>query len=328
MDQTAVVRIGHYSLEVGSRDGAFALVQLEPEQDRAAELAEALREPDEPAGAALDQVLEDAAAVTSRGERCLRLFNAVAQGHVLNAKVVSEEVDALVSLAARLDRAGRRKEALRLVRDLAALLALLLRWLDLVRSLRLALRIARSLGDLPGEAWALHELGSLQLVAGDPAGASKRLAEAVQIKDGLGGGHGRCASRHNLDAARRELAHDASRRGWRARRLPLAATLFVLALLTGGGTALGLTLGGPGSNPHPPATTSTTGTTSSTTNTSSTTTSTPHTTTTPPVVTTTVTDTTTRTPSTTTTTATTTATTTTTTTTTTTATTPPTKGGG
>ena len=197
---------------------SFALFQPEPEQDNAAELADALREPAEqepPAatGDPLEGLLEDASAVTSRCEKALRLFNAIAQGRALDPKVVSDEVDALVTLAGRLDRAGRREEALRVARDLSALLALLLRWLDLVRSLRLALCTARSLGDLPGEAWALHELGSLHLVAGDPAGASKHLGEAVRIKSQLGSGHGRCASRHNLDAASRDLAEDARAAG-------------------------------------------------------------------------------------------------------------------
>ncbi len=308
MDRTGVVGVGHYSLEVGSSDGAFALFRPEPEQDNAAELADALSEPaeqEQPAatGDQLEGLLEDASAVTSRCEKSLRLFNAIAQGRALDPKVVSDEVDALVTLVGRLDRAGHREEALRVARDLSALLALLLRWLDLVRSLRLALRTARSLGDLPGEAWALHELGSLHLVAGDPAGASTHLAEAVRIKSQLGSGHGRCASRHNLDAASRDLAEDArDARARRSRRIPLLATVFALALLTGGGTALGLALTDPGSTPVPPpattASATTSATTSRTTSAPSTTTATYSTTTQQPTTTTppTTTDTTTTTP--------------------------------
>ena len=261
---TGAVPVGQYSLELGSAGGSFALFETRTEQANTRELDEALCEPIEQGDAtATEEPLEDASAITARCERSVRLFNALAQGHALDAKVISDEVDALVALVGRLDQAGRHKEALRLARNLSALLALLLRWIDLVRSLRLALRIARSLGDRPGEAWALHELGSLHLCAGDPDGASERLREAVRIKDELGGGYGRCASRHNLDAATRDLAsREKAPKRRRARRLPLVAAAFVLALLMGGGTALGLALTASATKPFVPPDATTTSATS------------------------------------------------------------------
>lgn len=107
---------------------------------------------------------------------------------------------------------------MRLDRDLAALLALLLRWLDLVQSLQRALRTARALGDRRAEAWALHELGSLWLAGGEPAAGAKHLQKAMGIKEQLGD-QGRCVSRHNLDAAKRDLADRASLERLHRRRL-------------------------------------------------------------------------------------------------------------
>jgi hypothetical protein len=187
--------------------------------------------------------VEDASTVTARGESCVGLFNAIAQGEALDPKVVSQEIDALLGLLGRLDRAGRHKEALRVARDLAALLALFLRWLDLVQSLELALRTARKIGDSEAEAWALHELGSLHLAAGDPTAAAQHLNDALSLRD-KGGGYGRCVTRHNLDAARRDSADvDAVTRAQRRHRFRLVGGSALLALLATGGIALAVTTG-------------------------------------------------------------------------------------
>jgi len=240
----ASVAVGHYRLEVGSPEGAFALYEPEGEDANARPLAAALRDADTagPKGGqdVLGELVEDASDVTARCEKCLRMFNELAQGRVLDPKLVSDEIESLLGLLARLDRAGRHKEALRLARDLAALLALILRWLDLVRSLQLALRLARQVGDRRAEAWALHEIGSLHLAAGNAAAAAERLREALRIREELGG-YGRCPSRHNLDAARRDLANaDMLARTRRGRRLRLIGTAAVLTVLLSGGAALGL----------------------------------------------------------------------------------------
>jgi tetratricopeptide (TPR) repeat protein len=189
----ASVPVGNYGLEVGSPDGAFALFQPTPEEVNAQALAAALRarsgQVREAAEADVERIVDEASAVTARSEKCVQLFNELAEGKALDPKVVSAELDAMLGLLERLDRSGRHKEALRVARDLAALLALFLRWLDLVQSLELALRNARTLADRGSEAWASHELGSLHLVAGDPAAAEEHLGTALRLKEEAGG-HG------------------------------------------------------------------------------------------------------------------------------------------
>ena len=92
------------------------------------------------------------------------------------------------------------------MRSLNGLLALSLRWLELVRSLRSLLRSAEAAGHKAGRAFAHHELGSLHLCVGQAEKAQEHLDEALRIEEQLGDLAGRCATRHNLDAARRELA--------------------------------------------------------------------------------------------------------------------------
>ena len=139
----------------------------------------------------------------------------------------------------RLDRSGRHEEALRLARDLSAILALLLRWLDLIRSLKVAANSAAALGRGADHAWALHELGSLQLAAGDPHDAARNLQEAKRIKDTLPPGNGRCATRHNLDSAQRDIFAIHARF---QKLLKLTAAVIILPLLLAGGVAAAVVL--------------------------------------------------------------------------------------
>jgi hypothetical protein len=241
--ETLRVTFEQYTLEFGSKDATFALFDPHPGDLNSADLKNALQQRDEelPALSAVTEQIEDASTVASKCERCLRLFLENTQGHVLDQSVLAEEVDGLLAVLDRLDRAGRHKDAIRLARSLTPLLALLLRWLDLVRSLRSVLRLSESSADEKGVAWALHELGSLHLAAGDPCAASDHLAKAVQLEEALGG-EGRCASRHNLDSARRDLAErDGAARVQRRRRLRIVGAGAALLLLGGGGAALGIT---------------------------------------------------------------------------------------
>ena len=252
------VAVGGYQLELGAKDGIFALFAPQPEQEQAHALDKALRAPESvgetPAIDVLEEVLGDASSIAEHGQRCLRLFTEIAEGS-RDPHAISDEIDALLALVGRLDREGKHKEALRLARNLAALLALLLRWLDLVRSLQLALRTARALGDQRAEAWALHELGSLWLAAGEPAAATKHLKEAVGLKEQLGG-QGRCVSRHNLDAAQRALADRTSLERLQRRRLfRLVGAASAIVFLAGGGVALGITANSHKPTIDPPAVT-------------------------------------------------------------------------
>jgi Bacterial Ig-like domain len=245
---TAPVRVGGYALEVGTSAESFARFEPEPDAENAQALGAALaHEPDEHALVeAVEGLQEDAAAVTNRVERANSLFRAAAEGHLLDPASLTGEIDALLGLLGRLDRAGRFDEELRLARALSGLLAISLRWLELVRVLRAMLRSAQAAGSLPGQAWALHELGSLHLCAGDPETAAKRLDEALRLEQSLGNPFARCATRHNLDSARRDLALRAAAGGWPRRLLRLVGLVAVLALLGGAGTAIALAVGGDG----------------------------------------------------------------------------------
>ena len=234
--------VGSYRLEVGPAEDTFALFTAQKEERNAEGLAQALNVEAE-AGAAkgadlLEGPLDEASSVTDWSERSLSLFNAIAAGNALDPKVVSQELDAALALLTRLDRSGRHKDVLRLARDLAALYSLLLRWLELVRTLRLALNAAHAIGDRSAESWALHELGSLHLAAGHSKTAAKYLHQAMELQQHATG-YARCATRHNLDAAERDKAgSDAIDKTRRSRRLRFVGAGVLIGLLFTGGVAL------------------------------------------------------------------------------------------
>jgi len=162
------------------------------------------REPAAAGVAPLAGAVDDAAAVTSKVERAVKLFTEIAQGR-LDPAAVSDEVDALVGLLGRLDRDERWAEALRTARSLATLLALLARWLELLKSLKLALNAAEQLGDVSGQAWALHELGTLHLAAGERAEAERLLSQARAMREQIGDRHGLATTDRNLRFLCRDL---------------------------------------------------------------------------------------------------------------------------
>ena len=244
---TRSVRVGGYALEVGTRVGSFA--QFEPKREEenaralAAALAQARDEGRTPVGV-IDELQEHAAAVTDRIEQAHVLFRATAEGRLLEADILTREIDVLLSLFERLDQSGRFEEELRLLRALHGLLVLSYRWLDLVGALRNGLAAAEAADDTAGKAWALHELGSLQLCAGDPNTAEESFREALCLKEKLADATSRCATRHNLDCARRDrgLPHGPTARP--RRLLRLAGVVTTLTLLAGGGAAIALAIGG------------------------------------------------------------------------------------
>jgi len=121
---------------------AAALLATVPAGVDPGELALALSQPapTEILGAAERSVAE-AESVTGQVERALELFTACAQGRI-DRSVALKEADALIGTLERLDREGRYADAFRLARALAGLLALLMRWMSLVQSLRIALKAA------------------------------------------------------------------------------------------------------------------------------------------------------------------------------------------
>jgi PKD repeat protein len=189
----------------------------------------------------LESGVEDAAAVMEKVDRITALYTELASGR-LDVKSISDELGAFVDLLERLDRGERWKEVLRVARCLSMLLALAGRWLELLRSLRLALKAAERLGDPLEEAWALHELGTLHLAAGRHADADRLLSSAREIR-------ARCRDHHAVDvtdgnlqtlcrALRRLLHQRGPRRALEAvLRRPSFALLAAAALLAAGGTA-------------------------------------------------------------------------------------------
>jgi hypothetical protein len=243
---SASVPIGNYSLEVATQTGSFAQFAPDEESENAEELRHALaeepEESEEPAAAAaaIETFQESADAVTGRIEEADKLLRSAAGGRLLEFDNLTGEIDSLLDLANRLDKAGRFEEELKLMRSLNGLLALGKRWLDLIRSLRSLLRSAEKLNHAGGQAFAHHELGSLHLCAGQSEKASEHLRQALRCQQSLGELSLRCATRHNLDAAQRDSAEAGRLR--RSRRLLRSALLAALFVVLGGTVGTGLAL--------------------------------------------------------------------------------------
>jgi chitodextrinase len=258
------VWIGAYSLDV-TGSGSFARFEPDEERKNAHALGVALdQEPDDrpPVVAAVEDFQESADEVTSRIEQADKLLRDAAAGKLLDLDNISGEVDALLDLCARLDSEGRFDEELRLMRSLNGLLALSLRWLDLIRSLWRLLRSAEGAGHEPAQAFAHHELGSLSLCAGRSRAAVDHLERASGLERRIGDVAGSCSTRHNLDSARRDLAVRSGpwfRRPRGAQRLVILAGALAIAGGSGAGIALAIQ-GGDGNNnttvppPPPPST--------------------------------------------------------------------------
>jgi hypothetical protein len=229
------LRVGSYTLEAGAPGGSFAHFEPKGESENADALRAALTARPDEAGLAViavEKLQKSTAAVTGRIEQASRLSQAAREGRLFEVESLSGEIDAFLSLAERLDRAGRLKEELRLLRAMHGLLVLSLRWLDLIRALRRALSTARVAGDRAAEAWALHELGTLQLAAGDATGAAERLNDALRLKETLGDASGRCVTRHNFDSARRDVVGGGAPPGGGSRlSLRFAGAVMAVALV-------------------------------------------------------------------------------------------------
>lgn len=238
------VVVGRYVLVLGDPAGT-AMVPA-ASQDEPRPLAQAIaqarreREPPPTGAASLESTVEDASQATSKAERAVSLFTELAQGR-LDPAAIRDEVDALLGLLRRLDRDERWGEALRVARSLAMLLALLGRWVDLLRSLQVAVSAAEQFGDAGGEAWALHELGTLHLAADKHAEADRLLSQAHDLRERIGDRQGLAMTNRNLQILCRALRarlHRPPRRGAleQSLRRPGPAFIFgILLLIVGGG---------------------------------------------------------------------------------------------
>jgi hypothetical protein len=117
---TSVVRVGAYALEVGADSGSFAQFESKREEENAQALTAAFAEKQEERTlvAAVEQVDETAAAVTNKIGRAHGLFRAAREGRLLDRDALMGEIDELLGLSERLDRAKRFEEELRLARAL------------------------------------------------------------------------------------------------------------------------------------------------------------------------------------------------------------------
>lgn len=238
----AAVRIGAYADDVGSGTGSFAQFEGEFEHENASALAAALDEVPNTRPrpvAAIEEFQETADEVTGRIEKAENLLEAATHGQLFAVDNLTGELDSLLDLFGRLDRAGRFEEELRLMRSLNGLLALALRWLDLIRSLRSLLRSAQVAGHTAGQAFAHHELGTLHLCAGEAEQAREHLREATRLQERMGAPGGHCATRHNLDSAVRDLLESASgiQPPRRLQRLVVLGGAIAIAAATGAGIA-------------------------------------------------------------------------------------------
>jgi hypothetical protein len=237
------VRVGRYLLELDHAAGM--VIAPTPTQSDPAPLVQAINHERREAQASQadagprDSALQDASEVTSRVEETFTLLKAIAKGR-LDAAAIGSEADALFGLLQRLDRDERWSEVLRVARSLVMLLALLGRWLELLRSLRAALRAAGLLGDDAGKAWALHELGTLHLVAERYADADNLLSQAHDLREQIGDRRDLAVTDRNLQVLCRALRtrlHEPRR--WRERILkrPISALVFAILLLALGAAA-------------------------------------------------------------------------------------------
>jgi hypothetical protein len=209
---TGTVSAGRYVLEVGAPPGTLVSSPAQPQKGDPRPLRRAFKKGGdggklrkETAAGPLADVVGEASEAMLRAERAVALFRAVVEGNVLDPKLLSSEIDSLLALLERLDRGERWEEALRLGRALSGLLALTLRWVELVRSLNIALEAADKLGDSPAVAWAKHELGTLHLAAEDPAGANRELGEAREIRRRLRDRSGLATTERNLQVLCQQL---------------------------------------------------------------------------------------------------------------------------
>ncbi len=271
---TGQVHVGRYLLDVDNAGGS--LVSVLPRRQRTApppELTEALTPARGPApagedrglAARADHVIDQASEITDKVSRVVELTRALLEGRALARDVLPDEIDSMLALLKRLAGDGRFADVLRLGRPLCRLLALTLRWVALVESLRMLLHAATALADSRTVAWTQHELGTLHQGAGDVHRARELLHQAQRTRKEIGDQQGLEATEHNL----RQLPRAGLAQPHRA-AFAIAGAVVLIAVLFG----LASNVGGGGSPPTSSASSKTTTSTTTTSNTDSTSTTT------------------------------------------------------
>ncbi|HTA05107.1 MAG TPA: tetratricopeptide repeat protein, partial [Solirubrobacteraceae bacterium] len=245
------VPAGGYALVVGDTAG-MAIEPVEG-QEVLPSLAEAVAQaPGEPKrlanrAASFGGAIDDVSQAVDKAERALKRAVELMQPRT-DPAALSDEIGIVIDLLARLDRDEHWTEALRIARSLAMLLALLGRWLDLLESLQTAFEAAERLGDAGGQAWALHEQGTVHLAVKEHASANRLLTRAHDLREQIGDRRALALTNRNLQvlcqALRAELKHPPDPKGPCERSLlkgtlgkPIAAAALTIAALLLGGVA-------------------------------------------------------------------------------------------
>lgn len=234
--------IGRYALILGDPDGTG--IEQIADHGNARPLARAIarspkeRERQPSATETLEQGAEGANEVADKIELALTLFREIAERRI-DPGAIGDQIDVMLDLLQRLDREKRWAEALRMARALSKLLAVTLRWIDLLRSLREALDLAERLGDDDGKAWALHELGTLHLAAEKREQADRMLTMAHEIRAGSHDRHEQAVTERNLEVVCRTLKDRLQKPGAleQIMKRPALALALAAALIVAGGAA-------------------------------------------------------------------------------------------
>jgi Divergent InlB B-repeat domain len=230
------VSVGRYRLDVGGAAGTLIAPLPAPPEGDVARLAHALEQEPRTAGEAAGEIVDSASEVATRVEQAVALAKDLAAGRI-DPRDVSGHVDLMLDILERLDGQGRWEEERRLARALNGVLALLFRWVDLVRSLKVLRAAAERFGDRSAVAWSEHELGTLHLAGGDIRGANWRLEEAERIRREIDDRAGLTATEQSLRVLCQQLREELRDDGGRPRRgrhLLLLASAAILLLLLGG----------------------------------------------------------------------------------------------
>ena len=272
-ETTAPLSVGGFELEIGASAGTRASPlpsvrpAAEPDLSRALDgVEEETADEETTLGMALTESVDEAAEITSRVERATEIFEMLAKDRTLDPMQFRGEIDSLLDRLAELDRSGHLAEALRLARALEKLLALVKRWEALGKTLTTAHRAAQGLKNQHAVAWVRHELGTLQLAAGDPVAADRNLTAARVLREQLKDRAGLRVTDGNLQSLCHELRQQVRDRRLRPpegrppRPVPVALLVAgALLLLLAGGVA-GAVIGDDGGSPVATDVAETTGT--------------------------------------------------------------------
>ena len=226
------IAIGHSVITVGVPGGTLitAGTRLSGDAETADPLAleEALGR-EETLGELAERSVVTASEATDRVEAAAELLSDALAGKLVDLDRAGQVLDVL----RRLDEDGRYEEWLRYARSVHGVLVLLKRWAELLRLLRTLLGSGDRV-NAAGRAWAQHELGTLQLAAGNSKEAARLLEQARSARKRLGDADGLAATEQSLGVLCRRQASGGGRFG---RRHAVAVVAIALLLLVAGGVA-------------------------------------------------------------------------------------------